>query len=722
MKTQLLSFLTFLLFTTGAYSQSWQRLPSMNTYSFNDDGLKFTEHNGTVYVYGYIGLYKSTDNGLNWTFLNKNVNSPSDLYVNDFAGNSAGIYIINEGDKLYKSIDNGNTWILSMNGIPADASCNYIFSVGNKLFVTGNDKLYVSNDNGANWSLSTGINGYFNNAYNLGSKLVITKADSIYTTTDGVSFLKYPLTGLPDDENIETVCGTDQNMFALVDDFVYRSSNGGSWDSISNNLQPNESVQGINYSNNKLIVTTFNQINFESKIYLSTDNGNTWTNLPITGLTIGGAEIFPVTGGYFAFTGIGFYYLPEGGTTWLKRIQGIDFVSAYTMVISDKTILNYSDFENGIQRSTDGGKTWATSNDGLPDFSGFYVLNEDGFTSIGKNIYMEVYTLLTTDLYRSTNHGSSWEKLTLPYENNSDFYLLGGKGDTIFLELRNKGEHIYRSTDAGETWTDIINNVPDKKLNEVVGNNNTLISEQYSRYGHPRIVKSTDGGINWTVASNGLDTTNFSFFDDLISGGANDFYLFADSYSSGTKNTKLYRSEDNGSTWQLAANTGLPSEYDVWDFVWDKGTLYLSTEEGGLYKSNNKGESWTSIKGDLPGAVTGKFGFIDNVVYVGSWGYGIWRTPVDRVAGINNTIMDNANFNVYPNPASESVIINYDLLDQKNVSIHILNAQGVVVKEFTNLNSSQRMPVEVNDLECGVYFVKLTFEDTSISKKLIIVK
>jgi hypothetical protein len=72
------------------------------------------------------------------------------------------------------------------------------------------------------------------------------------------------------------------------------------------------------------------------------------------------------------------------------------------------------------------------------------------------------------------------------------------------------------------------------------------------------------------------------------------------------------------------------------------------------------------------------------------------------------------NVSVYPNPASGSLTIN--TLDGANIDIY--NVIGKMVKSQEALSNSHTM--DISDLSTGVYFVKLTSEGKTATKKLVI--
>ncbi len=77
--------------------------------------------------------------------------------------------------------------------------------------------------------------------------------------------------------------------------------------------------------------------------------------------------------------------------------------------------------------------------------------------------------------------------------------------------------------------------------------------------------------------------------------------------------------------------------------------------------------------------------------------------------------------NLYPNPATNSVSIKYDLNGVNNAQLEIRNVLGSLVKKVSVNESNGLLSVDVSDLTNGVYFYSFIVNNEIIkSKKLII--
>ncbi len=77
-------------------------------------------------------------------------------------------------------------------------------------------------------------------------------------------------------------------------------------------------------------------------------------------------------------------------------------------------------------------------------------------------------------------------------------------------------------------------------------------------------------------------------------------------------------------------------------------------------------------------------------------------------------------FEVYPNPAHNSVLININLENNKEFTIQIFDITGRCVLKENYKNSNQTIILDISKLNTGLYFVKVQANNQSNIKKLIV--
>ena len=70
-----------------------------------------------------------------------------------------------------------------------------------------------------------------------------------------------------------------------------------------------------------------------------------------------------------------------------------------------------------------------------------------------------------------------------------------------------------------------------------------------------------------------------------------------------------------------------------------------------------------------------------------------------------------------PNPAKDNLIIYYNLTDDFDTNIQIIDIRGKIIYEITQDNNQTHL--DISDLIPGFYFVKLVSGDTVLSKKFV---
>jgi len=241
------------------------------------------------------------------------------------------------------------------------------------------------------------------------------------------------------------------------------------------------------------------------------------------------------------------------------------------------------------------------------------------------------------ELYRSTDYGEHWERISMPRVDTASYqeYLWIGYSGTFYkivsyLENFSVTRKLYRSLDDGATWTLINSSLAIITLTETV--TGVLIGVAP---GGP-IYRSINGGATWQVVHSPLTisyyTTTTSFPDGKILltdlGGLADFYFstnngltwaersspvfFGTPYlvSSGTLfsipsigSTTMHRSTDGGATWNEVAIAFATDERPQSIMDMSNGDLLLSSDYS-LYISHDDGVSWQPMP-DFPEQPTG---------------------------------------------------------------------------------------------------------------------
>ena len=187
----------------------------------------------------------------------------------------------------------------------------------------------------------------------------------------------------------------------------------------------------------------------------------------------------------------------------------------------------------------------------------FYSSNNDFYACTSKGLY-------------KYNTGI-WSKLS--EDINFNISSLISHGDYLFTGSTSEG--VYRSSDNGNTWLQINNNLTSTNVQEI------LLYKNYLMVGTSNgLFASDNNGVQWADKSGNLEdkriTTIIEFTDSLIVGTQNGIFM----------------SSDTAKTWN-SKSSGLNSKI-ISDIVSVNNKLFASTSGGGIYVSDNSAETWSS--------------------------------------------------------------------------------------------------------------------------------
>ena len=196
-------------------------------------------------------------------------------------------------------------------------------------------------------------------------------------------------------------------------------------------------------------------------------------------------------------------YSTDDGNTW-KDVLSTGWRSVYIAVNSEDHI--YAGTWGKVQKSTDDGKNWHTTDETLP-ISAIHTLdfNPEGYIYLGAN----------NANYRSKDGGYAWTKLNLDHQAKS--YLFKADG-TIFASVASgiypdPKRYIYRSTDNGETWNMLISSTKSSYWLIALSKKGHLfaaVNSSESDYGS--VIRSDDNGDSWYSINNNLPKSDINDF------------------------------------------------------------------------------------------------------------------------------------------------------------------------------------------------------------------
>jgi photosystem II stability/assembly factor-like uncharacterized protein len=301
-----------------------------------------------------------------------------------------------------------------------------------------------------------------------------------------------------------------------------------------------------------------------------------------------------------------------------------------------------------MQRSNDGGKTWAPVDnkftyEGVPGTHQWY----DGTPHPWefKRVWHLEPSLTDPDmvyagvedaaLFQTTDGGASWSEMAGLRRHGSGAQWTPGAGGmglhTILIDPTNQARifiaisaaGVFRSDDGGATWQARNQGlrseyIPDPKAE--VGHCVHRIAMHPSRPAtlfmqkHWDVMRSDDAGDSWREVSGNLPT-DFGFPIDVHAHEPETIYVVpiksdSEHYVMDGK-LRVYRSRTGGNEWE-ALTRGLPQQdcyVNVLREAMDVDSLdscgiYFGTTGGQVYASADSGDNWTAIVRDLPAVLS----------------------------------------------------------------------------------------------------------------------
>lgn len=411
-------------------------------------------------------------------------------------------------------------------------------------------------------------------------------------------------------------------------------------------------------------------LSWTNSCFKTSDGGVTWTQMDIlTGAQWSHVDFVSPTRGWVGAWG-NLYVTNNGGTSWspqtfgvVDRIDAMDFFDANIGVLSSA---------GSLRRTQDGGQTWSV----VHGHEAFAIEWLDAATVIASTISSG-----GPDFALSTDAGLTWQTVQVP---GVDLQVPVRVDATTVIAGTELGD-LYRSSDAGLTWTRVWNSGRTGSMNEGFF---TSPTDGYVVESGNLILRTSDGGLTWGYVSSGFaaEFEDVKMFDaqrglvagasimrtqdggrswipttptsSFASGPLRDLSLVAPAFAFAAGNSgMLLKTFDGGSTWQgVQPPSGYPNggtgSYSACSFIsategWIAGS-YLevthTTDGGATWQQQFVGGSSADGVYDMD-FVDAQHGWL-----VGTFGSGVLRTANGGTTW---------NFHAFPSPSGDGRAVDF---------------------------------------------------------------
>jgi len=421
--------------------------------SITDENIKgvFNPKPGIIFASGTgeNSFYRSFDNGLSWS---TNVSGLPDTIPISAIVELKGNLFASVGDPqdaartigggIYKSEDDGLTWLKSDNGLSENTKVSDLTIIESSLFVStgypihiGDRGVFKSDDLGQTWQ-PIGLND---------SQLRLIRATSSQQLVAGSNFSSVFISVNKGESWLQTGKEIENwSVFQVIENnnYLFTSGESGIWRAtvpVREWKQIKKELGSLVKLSNGNILMAENGVIFRSE-----NNGDTWKS--ISDLKTEMVFLYELDSNFLiaCAQGDGIYYSTNNGQNWLKYNMGAFEKSRFRTAIKTSNGTLLVGTTNGTLRSTNQGETWNNVDDKS------YVWS---FVELDNAVYAGGYA---QGVRRSTDDGLTWIEFNSGLREDDNYLTVTSMCATSDNSLicGTLGEGIYKLKANDSLWRD----------------------------------------------------------------------------------------------------------------------------------------------------------------------------------------------------------------------------------------------------------------------------
>jgi len=646
------------------------------------------------------GILKTYDGGITWEETGLSYQIPEQKFVSKIVmdPNDRNILIAACSDGIYKSTDAATSWdrvqpgnFKDMAMRPGDFSIIYATTFN----YFGSARVYMSSDSGDGFS-AISVDGLLSSQTNRIS-IGVTSAnpDVVYLLTSEANGSGFHGVWRSDDAGqnwIHASQGCPNNLLGWA--VSGNDSGGQGWYTLALAVSPGNPdhvyVGGVN------IWESFDGgVNWQINSHWLGQGGKDYVHADIHTLDYNAVNDV-------LYTGVdgGIYELQAGGIDWDDLTGDILSYQIYRLGLyeNDDEMAIVSPQDNGTTLFRDGNVNeivLAEACDNFIDPQDPDVLYYGGYGA---------------GLLRSDDGGHSPNFIHPPGETNlrfnPPFIMDYSDNDVIYSAFLD----VYKSTNRGNNWVKISNGFLSGNyfsMLEVAPSDNQYLYGGYAG----AVWMTSNSGDNWNNISSGLINSSVSGASDIAVSYTNPEHIWA-SMNGFLAGNKVYKSTDAGQNWEnISLNLpNVPVNCVVYENTSANG-IYVGTDVG-IYYINDFLSEWVDFSNGLPNVIILELeiNYKESKIKAATYGRGLWESPlISPSVNVPETASEEMLL-VFPNPSDGNitVVTEYSEKDSPVLQVYDMSNSLLYQETLSGGGERQYIDLDLTDQPAGTYIVRLT--------------
>jgi photosystem II stability/assembly factor-like uncharacterized protein len=380
--------------------------------------------------------------------------------------------------------------------------------------------------------------------------------------------------------------------FGTLDGQIYTSTDGGQqWRLLHNFNRPKLFMDHIivDPRNSRAIYVATHRHKEPGGFFKSTDGGATWNESPelkeeaLHSMTQSEKNPDMLVVG----SNRGVWISMDSGDSWeqMNTSATPGLINVESLAIDPRnTSVIYAGTWYLPYKTTDGGRTWASTKNGIIDDSDIFAIDIDPRNPD------HVIASACSGIYETRNAGTSWRKVQgIPSQSRRTRAILQHPS-VAGVVFAGTTEGFWRSTNGGESW--MLTTSKQLEINSITVHPKTpdTIYIGTNNYG---VMVSYDGGKSFAPTNVGYSGR---FANNIVPDREKTDRVYASTINTATGGGFFFVSNDGGMTWQPSMRN-MPNRLMTYSILQDErdgNIIYLGTNMG-LYRSLDRGASWSPV-------------------------------------------------------------------------------------------------------------------------------